>query len=57
MLPIRRVRCLLISGCCLMLLFPVLATAQVAWVQSYDEALQLAAKEKKFVVLDISASW
>jgi hypothetical protein len=33
------------------------AVAQMTWVKSYEEALKQAAKEKKFVVLDISASW
>jgi hypothetical protein len=33
------------------------AIAQVAWVNTFDEALKQAAKEKKFIVLDISASW
>jgi hypothetical protein len=41
----------------LIVLGTVLATAQVAWVKSFDAALKQAAKEKKFVVLDISASW
>jgi hypothetical protein len=36
---------------------PILAVAQVAWVKSYDAALKQAAREKKFIVLDISASW
>jgi hypothetical protein len=36
---------------------PILAVAQVAWVKSYDAALKQAAKEKKFIVLDVSASW
>jgi hypothetical protein len=36
---------------------PVLAMAQVAWVKGFDAALQQAAREKKFVILDISASW
>lgn len=39
------------------LLVPALATEQIAWVQNFDDALKQAAKEKKFVVLDISASW
>ncbi len=38
-------------------LAPALATAQVAWVKDFDAALKQAAKEKKFIVLDISASW
>jgi hypothetical protein len=41
----------------LLALAPNLAMAQVAWVNSFDDALKQAAKEKKFVVLDISASW
>ena len=36
---------------------PVVAMAQVAWVKGFDAALQQAAREKKFVILDISASW
>ncbi len=36
---------------------PILAVAQVAFVKSYDAALKQAAKEKKFIVLDVSASW
>lgn len=39
------------------LLAPILAVAQVPWVKNFDDALKQAAKEKKFVVLDISASW
>jgi len=41
----------------LMLLGPRIATAQIAWVKNFDDALQRAAKEKKYVLLDISASW
>jgi hypothetical protein len=36
---------------------PTLAMAQMAWVKSFDAALKQAAKEKKFIVLDISATW
>jgi hypothetical protein len=36
---------------------PVVAVAQVAWVKGFDAALQQAARERKFVILDISASW
>ncbi len=36
---------------------PIFAAAQVSWVKSFDAALKQAAKEKKFIVLDISASW
>ena len=40
-----------------LMLHPVLARAQVAWVKHLSTALKQASKEKKFVVLDISASW
>ena len=36
---------------------PIVAMAQVAWVQGFDAALQQAAREKKFIILDISATW
>jgi hypothetical protein len=36
---------------------PVVAVAQMAWARGFDAALQQAAREKKFVILDISASW
>ncbi len=39
------------------LIAPILAFTQVAWVRSFDAALKQAAKEKKFIVLDVSASW
>ncbi len=41
------------------ILAPVLSMAQVQmqWIKNYDEALRQAAKEKKFIVLDVSASW
>jgi len=38
-------------------LIPILSMAQVAWVKDFNAALKQAAKEKKFVVLDMSASW
>ena len=41
----------------LMLLGPRIATDQIAWVNNFDDALQRAAKEKKYILLDISASW
>jgi hypothetical protein len=41
----------------LLAMAPTFAMAQVAWVKSFDEALKQAAQEKKFIVLDISASW
>jgi hypothetical protein len=36
---------------------PALSFTQVAWVKDFDSALKQAAKEKKFIVLDVSASW
>lgn len=41
----------------LFVLAPVFASAQVAWVKDFNAALKQVAKENKFVVLDISASW
>ena len=36
---------------------PILAVAQIAWSKNFNDALKQAAREKKFIVLDISASW
>ncbi|MGD0101986.1 MAG: hypothetical protein ABSC60_16735 [Acidobacteriota bacterium] len=36
---------------------PAFSPAQVTWVKNFDDALKQAGKEKKFIVLDISASW
>jgi hypothetical protein len=36
---------------------PAFSAAQMAWVKDFDAALKQAAKEKKFVVFDVSASW
>jgi hypothetical protein len=47
----------LISSVGLMVLIPMIAVAQVAWVKSFDEALKQASREKKFIVMDMSASW
>jgi hypothetical protein len=43
----------------LILLFgiPSCVFGQVSWVKNFDDALSQAAKEKKFIVLDMSASW
>jgi hypothetical protein len=41
----------------LFLFIPALSFSQVAWVKDFDSALKQAAKEKKFIVLDVSASW
>jgi hypothetical protein len=35
----------------------VLAADQISWVKSFDVARKQAAKENKFIVLDISATW
>ena len=40
-----------------LILIPILARAQIAWVEDFDSALEQAAKEKKFIFLDLSASW
>ena len=50
----KRVLVILIGA---VLCMPILSMAQVDWVKDYDTALKQAAKENKFVVLDISASW
>jgi len=41
----------------LLMVAPVISLAEVAWVKDFDAALKQAAKEKKFIILDISASW
>ncbi len=41
----------------LVILAPIFAQPQVAWVKDFNAALKQAAREKKFIVLDISASW
>lgn len=41
----------------LLLLTPAFAAAQVSFVKNLNDALKQAAKEKKFVILDISATW
>jgi hypothetical protein len=52
-----RVRRLLAIAIPLLILGQSAAFAQVAWVRNLDTALKQAAKEKKFVVLDFSATW
>jgi hypothetical protein len=44
-------------GLALMILGHGIAVAQVVWVKSFDEALKQAAREKKTIILDVSASW
>jgi len=47
------VRMLIVS-----LLIPIPSfAAEVAWVKDFDVALKQAAEQRKFVVLDMSASW
>jgi len=41
----------------ILVLTPIFSMAQVAWIKNFDAALKQAAQEKKFIVLDISASW
>ena len=53
----RRNKKLLMIALASFILTPILALAQVAWVKNFDAALKQAAKEKKFLILDISASW
>jgi hypothetical protein len=48
---------LLFGILCVVFIAPVFSAAQVAWVKDFDAALKQAAKEKRFVVLDMSASW
>lgn len=38
-------------------LIPIFSSAQVAFQKDFNAALKQAAREKKFIVLDISASW
>ncbi len=52
-----KMRKCLASAVCLILIIPVITYAQVAWIKTFDEALKQASKEKKFIVLDMSASW
>ncbi len=49
---------LVVLGAMMLWLFaPIFVVAQVAWSKNFDDALKQAAREKKFIVLDISASW
>jgi hypothetical protein len=41
----------------ILFLAPLVTLAQVTFVKDFNDALKQAAKEKKFIVLDISASW
>jgi hypothetical protein len=41
----------------LVIVVPLGAAEQVAWVKNFDDALKLASRENKFIVLDMSASW
>ncbi len=56
MFPGRKQKVFLIA-LALFVLAPVFASDQVAWVKDFKSALNQGAKENKFVVLDISASW
>ena len=52
----RHARISLLSLLAVMFVYSI-CTAQVAWVERYDDALKQAAAQKKFVVVDLSASW
>jgi hypothetical protein len=54
---IRRAKQTLWITIAIFIFCPILVQAQVAWVKDFDAALKQATKEKKFVILDISASW
>jgi hypothetical protein len=54
---ISRKKSIMAAVLSLFVLAPMLAIAQVAWVKDFDAALKQAARENKFIVLDISASW
>jgi len=41
----------------LLIIAPIFAQPQVAWVKDFNAALKQAARDKKFIVLDVSASW
>ena len=51
-----KTRALVVSFSVLFLV-PVFSAAQVAFVKDFSAALKQAAREKKFIVLDVSASW
>lgn len=48
---------ILMAAMAAILSLPLFAIAQISWVKSFDAAVKQAAKEKKFIVLDVSASW
>lgn len=52
-----RKKALAVAAVSMMLLGAASDVAQVAWVKDFDSALKQAAKEKKFIFLDLSASW
>jgi hypothetical protein len=53
----RRCRIIPIVLLAIFMIAPVVAMAQVAWVKSFSAAVKQASKEKKFIVLDVSATW
>ena len=57
MRPFRPIRKMLMIAVAALVLAPIFAADQIAWIKDYDTALKQAAKEQKFIVLDISASW
>ena len=57
MLQLCRTRKYFALALALLIFSQGVAVAQVAWVKTFDEALKQAAKEKKSIILDVSASW
>ena len=57
MSPFHQTRKILLVALLGFVFAPALAVDQIEWMKSFDSALEKAAKEKKFIVLDISASW
>ena len=52
-----RKKALAIAAVSMMILGAASDAARIAWVKDFDSALKQAAKEKKFIFLDLSASW
>ncbi|MDM7994539.1 MAG: hypothetical protein QUT30_02520 [Acidobacteriota bacterium] len=53
----RRSSKILVVALAFLVLSPVASVAQIAWVKDFNAALKQASKEKKYIFLDVSASW
>jgi len=53
----RHNRKILVFALAFLVLSPVASVAQIAWVKDFNAALKQASSEKKYIFLDISASW